>query len=95
LSIGAGITGIGMGMSTPTSNNAALQLAPDRAATIAGLRGMFRQTGGITGVSVTSAILARSSDPGLTQAWIFGIFAVVLVLSLPLIRFVPEHRGTW
>jgi MFS family permease len=95
LAFGAGITGIGMGMAAPPANNAGLQMAPDRVATVAGLRGMFRQVGGITGVSVTSAILARSADPGLTQAWVFGGLAVALVLVLPLIRLVPERLGTW
>jgi hypothetical protein len=62
---------------------------------VAGLRGMFRQTGAITAVSVTSAILARSGDPGLAQARVFLIFAVVLVAVLPLIALVPDHRGSW
>ena len=60
-----GICGIGMGISTPASNNATLQLAPDHAAAVAGLRGMFRQSGAITAVSITAAIVARSA----TQAW--------------------------
>ena len=36
----------------------------EEVAAIAGLRGMFRQAGAIMAVSVTTAILARSSDPG-------------------------------
>ena len=38
------LTGLGMGVCTPASNNATLQLAPDQIAQIAGLRGMFRQS---------------------------------------------------
>ena len=70
-----GICGIGMGISTPASNNATLQLAPDHAAAVAGLRGMFRQSGAITAVSITAAIVARSADPGLAQAHVFVVFA--------------------
>ncbi len=97
LAIGAGLTGFGMGLSVPASNNASLQLAPDQVAAIAGLRGMFRQSGAITAVSVTTAVIARSStaQAGIMQAHVFLIFAGILVLMLPLVKFVPEHRGRW
>jgi EmrB/QacA subfamily drug resistance transporter len=95
LALGAAITGIGMGMSVPATNNASLQLAPDQVAAIAGLRGMFRQSGAITAVSVTTAVIARSADPGVAQAHVFLVFAALLVLLLPLVRLVPEHHGNW
>jgi EmrB/QacA subfamily drug resistance transporter len=95
LAIGAAFTGLGMGLSVPASNNASLQLAPDQVAAIAGLRGMFRQSGSITAVSVTTAVIARSADPGLEQAHVFLVFAAILVLLLPLVRLVPEHHGSW
>jgi MFS family permease len=95
LATATGICGIGMGISTPASNNATLQLAPDDAAAVAGLRGMFRQAGAITAVSVTGAIVARSASPGLAQASIFLVFAAVLIAALPLVLLVPEHRGRW
>jgi EmrB/QacA subfamily drug resistance transporter len=95
LSIGAAVSGLGMGMSVPAANNASLQLAPDQVAAIAGLRGMFRQAGAITAISVTTAVLARGAHPGLMQAYIFVVFAVILVILVPLVRLVPEHRGRW
>jgi EmrB/QacA subfamily drug resistance transporter len=97
LAIGAGLTGFGMGLSVPASNNASLQLAPDQVAAIAGLRGMFRQSGAITAVSVTTAVIARSSpaEAGIMQAHVLLVFAGILLLMLPLVRFVPEHRGNW
>jgi EmrB/QacA subfamily drug resistance transporter len=95
LAIAAAITGFGMGLSVPASNNASLQLAPDQVAAIAGLRGMFRQSGAIIAVSVTTAIIARSSDPGIVQAHVFVVFALLLVVLLPLIRLVPDHHGNW
>jgi len=79
----------------PASNNAILQLAPDQAAGIAGMRGMFRQGGSIISVSVATAVIARSAHPGVTLGHIFLIFAGLLVLTLPLILKVPEHRGEW
>jgi EmrB/QacA subfamily drug resistance transporter len=97
LAIGAGLTGFGMGLSVPASNNASLQLAPDQVAAIAGLRGMFRQSGAITAVSVTTAVIARSApgQAGIMQAHVLLVFAGILLLMLPLVRFVPEHRGNW
>jgi MFS family permease len=95
LALGTCITGIGAGISTPASNNATLQLAPDHAASVAGLRGMFRQAGAITAVSITAAIVARSASPGIAQAHVFLIFAAVLVVALPFVLMVPEHRGNW
>lgn len=95
LSIAAAITGVGMGMSMPASNNASLQLAPDQAAAIAGVRGMFRLSGSITAVSIATAIIARSANPGMAQAYVFLVFAGVMVAVLPLLRLVPDHRGSW
>jgi MFS family permease len=95
LSLAAGLTGVGMGFSTPASNNATLQLAPEQTAAVAGLRGMFRQSGAITAVSLTAAVLARSSHPSLAQAHIFVIFGLIMVAVLPLLLLVPEHRGRW
>jgi EmrB/QacA subfamily drug resistance transporter len=95
LAVAAGLTGVGMGASTPASNNATLQLAPDQSAAIAGLRGMFRQSGAITAVSVTAAVLARSAHPGIAQAHIFIVFAIIMLAVLPLLLLVPDHRGRW
>jgi len=95
LAIAGALTGCGMGLSVPAANNASLQLAPDQVAAIAGLRGMFRQSGAIAAVSVTTAIIARSSHPGIDQARVFLVFAALLLLILPLIRLVPEHHGGW
>jgi EmrB/QacA subfamily drug resistance transporter len=95
LAIAGALTGCGMGLSVPAANNASLQLAPDQVAAIAGLRGMFRQSGAIVAVSVTTAIIARNSHPGIDQARVFLVFAALLLLILPLIRLVPEHHGGW
>jgi EmrB/QacA subfamily drug resistance transporter len=89
------VVGLGVGCAAPATNNATLQLAPDNIAAITGLRGMFRQIGGIIYVSLATALLARSIHPGLTQAHIFVVQAIILVIMASLIRIVPDHRGTW
>lgn len=95
LAIAAAINGCGMGLSVPAANNASLQLTSDQVAAIAGLRGMFRQSGSIIAVSVTTAVIGRSSQPGIVQAPIFLVFAALLLVLLPLIRLVPDHHGNW
>jgi MFS family permease len=95
LAAAAGVTGVGMGLSMPAANNASLQLAPDQISAIAGLRGMFRQSGGIIAVSVTTTILAHSPNAGITQAHSFVVFAAVLLLIVPFTLLVPNHRGSW
>jgi len=95
LAVAAGVMGLGMGVSVPATNNAIMHLAPADTGAVAGLRGMFRQAGGITGVAVVTAVLARSAHPGLAQAWSLVVLAVVLACLVPLIWLVPEHRGSW
>lgn len=96
LSIGAGITGLGNGIANPASRNACLQVAPNEVAAITGLRQMFVFTGIIFSVSTVTAILNRSADPGLAQAHILWVVAaILLVVMVPLVFRVPEHKGSW
>ncbi len=87
------LTGLGMGVAVPGSNNAILHLAGAEIGAVAGLRGMFRQAGGIMAVSISTAVVARSTDPGAALAGSFLIFALLMAASIPLMRMVPDHRG--
>lgn len=95
LMVAAGITGVGMGVSVPASNNAGLQLAPDQIASIAGLRGMFRQSGSIIAVSVMTAAATNTTDPGMATAHGFVVLSALMLLAVPLIFTIPDHRGNW
>ena len=84
------ISGIGMGMMMPPSNNACIELMPDKVATITGLRGMFRTVGGILGISLITMILHLSSSP-VSGFWIaFTSYGLGMLLGLPLIFMMPE-----
>lgn len=89
------LVGAGSGVINPPSRNAGLQLAPERAATLAGLRSMALQIGSITTVSIATAFLAQAADPGVVQAWFYFACALLFVVALPLIARVPEHHGAW
>lgn len=95
LSIAAGFTGVGIGVAVPASNNATLHRAPESTASVAGLRGMFRQSGGITGISVITAIVAHDANPALTLAHVFWVLAFLLICLIPVVYLVPDHRGRW
>jgi EmrB/QacA subfamily drug resistance transporter len=96
LSIGAGLTGLGNGMANPASRNACLQIAPNEVAAITGLRQMFVYMGIIFSVSTVTAILNRSPDPGMAQAHILWVVAgILLLVMVPLVFRVPEHKGSW
>jgi MFS family permease len=89
------LVGVGRGANNPASRNAGLQLAPAHASTLAALRTMCMSIGTIVTISIDTAILANSHDPGRIQAWLFVAIAALLVAALPLIARVPEHRGSW
>jgi MFS family permease len=89
------LVGAGRGANNPASRNAGLQLAPEYSSTIAALRTMSMQIGTIIAISIDTTILASSHDPGRIQGWLFALFAALLVVALPLIARVPEHRGSW
>ncbi len=95
LAIACSVVGIGTGVSSPAGRNAGLQLAPDQSAGIAALRTTGRQVGSIASISITTAILAQSADPGSVQATVYVVFAVLLIVCLPVIARIPEHRGSW
>jgi EmrB/QacA subfamily drug resistance transporter len=95
LAMTACVIGLGTGFSSPASRNAGLQLAPDQSAAIAALRSTGRQVGQIAAVSITTTIIAQSASPGGLQAKVFVAFAILLVICLPVISRVNEHRGSW
>jgi MFS family permease len=96
LAIAAAIMGIGNGIAAPATNNATLSFAPGEVASIAGLRGMFRQLGAIVAISIATALATRTSHPGVALGHSFiGFSFVVLLIVIPLVFTVPNRKGTW
>ncbi|WP_027363830.1 MFS transporter [Desulfotruncus alcoholivorax] len=88
------VSGMGVGMASPSSNNAAIELMPNKIAEISGLRGMFRQTGGVIGTSLIVLILSRFHNQLDGFHFIFGAMSLLLVAAIPFIRGVPDGRKT-
>ena len=79
-----------MGLANPAANNAALDLAPEKAAAITGMRGMARSIGGLIGVALVTLILSHYSDQAKGIQEIYTGFAILLVLLLPIIFLIPD-----
>jgi EmrB/QacA subfamily drug resistance transporter len=93
--LGATISGVGVGLASPASNNAAMHLAPDRVSSVSGLRGMFRQVGAILAISSISPVVSASAEPVTAQAIAFAVLAVALLIAVPIILRIPSYRGRW
>ncbi len=84
------VMGIGLGILLPATNNACIELMPDRVATITGLRGMFRSVGGVCGISLITIILHLSPTPEIGFWITFVSFGLGLLLSIPLVFLMPS-----
>ncbi|MCL6448140.1 MAG: MFS transporter [Armatimonadetes bacterium] len=87
------VSGVGVGLASPPSNNAAIELMPEKIAAISGLRGMFRQAGGVLGTSLILLILSFYPDKSVGFRVIFTGMAVFLLAAAPFIKKVPDGRG--
>jgi EmrB/QacA subfamily drug resistance transporter len=86
------LTGVGMGIVFPPSNNACIELMPEKVATITGLRGMFRNVGGALGISVITIILHSSSTPANGFRATFVSFGLGLLFTIPLVFLMPSGK---
>jgi EmrB/QacA subfamily drug resistance transporter len=86
------VTGIGLGILFPASNNACIELMPEKVATITGLRGMFRSVGGVCGISLITIILHLSATPATGFRTVFIGFGLGLLLAIPLAFLMPSGR---
>jgi EmrB/QacA subfamily drug resistance transporter len=85
-----GVSGVGIGLSAPSSSNAGLDLAPREAAALTGLRGMFRQTGGAIGTAAIVLALSFFPDKAHGLSVIFIALAGVMLLTIPLAFMIPD-----
>lgn len=88
-------TGIGIGIALPASNNACIELMPERVATISGLRGMFRYVGGAFGISLITIIFHLGSAPESGFRATFISFGLGLLFAIPLVFLMPTGKNGW
>ena len=88
------VGGFGMGLASPASSNAAIDQAPDKAASITGIRGTFRLAGGTISISCVVLALSFFSDQAAGLDHIFLVFTGLLVVTVPLVLMIPEALPT-
>ncbi|MGE3792913.1 MAG: MFS transporter [Dehalococcoidia bacterium] len=80
--------GFFFGMANPSLQNASMDIAPDRIASIAGLRGMFQTIGGTMGISISVLVASRAATTadGLQLAYrsyaLIMLFVPLFVLAI-------------
>jgi EmrB/QacA subfamily drug resistance transporter len=84
------IGGLGMGLANPASSNAAIDQAPDKAASITGIRGTFRLAGGTISISCVVLALSFFTDQAAGLDTIFLVFTAILLVTVPLVLMIPE-----
>ena len=65
-------------------------IAPDQAAQITGLRGMFRTSGGIIGIASMVLVLSLATDQAAALRTMFLVLSVLLLISIPMAMVVPD-----
>lgn len=93
LGLSAVVCGVGIGIAGPPSNNASISLMPDHVAAISGLRAMFRMTGGILAITITTALIGSGSTEGTALGKAFGVFGAIAILVSPAILAIPERTS--
>lgn len=84
------LVGIGSGMVSPASNNACIELMPDKAASITGLRQISRQMGQAIGVAISTLVLEYSSSMARGFTILFFGFTSVLLIAMIAVFYMPE-----
>jgi MFS family permease len=85
------LSGLGMGLLIPASNNAGLDLLPRRAAVLAGLRGMFNSVGGIIGTAIIVVWLSLSPDKAAGMQTVFTTLGLLMLATIPLVFLIPDR----
>jgi len=86
------LSGMGIGIFYPASNNACIELMPEKVATITGLRGMFGNVGGVLGISFITIILHLSSTRANGFRATFISLGLLLLFTIPLIFLMPSGK---
>jgi EmrB/QacA subfamily drug resistance transporter len=84
------LLGLGFGISGPASSNAPIDVMPEKVAAITGIRGMFRQTGGVIGTATVVFVAALFADEAHGLEVVFFGMAFVVLTVIPTVFFIPD-----
>lgn len=95
LAVSTFLIGFGFGVMSPAARNAGIQLAPDQSANLAAIRSLGLQLGQIISIAGATSIIGASLYPENAQAMVYLGLAILLIVTIPIIHRVPEHKGSW
>ena len=87
------LSGIGIGLASPASNNAALDLAPTKVAAVTGIRSMFNMTGGALSVTAIVLVLSYAPDAAAGLELTFVVLAAVMCIAMLLAVCITDRRS--
>ena len=70
--------------------DATLDLLPQRAAVISGIRGLFRSTGGVVGTAIIVLWLELSPDKAAGMRTIFTVLGLLMLATTSLVLLIPD-----
>lgn len=82
--------GLGIGIGNPASNLACMDLMPQRASTIQGVRAMFRWSGGSISIAVITLVLQFVGDKAFGFRIIYIGISLIVILAIPFIFALPD-----
>jgi hypothetical protein len=74
----------------PASNNALLDLVPERAGVISAMRGVFRSIGSIIGTAMIVVILELHDDKAAALRFSFTAYGALLLAAVALTFLIPD-----
>ncbi len=83
------LVGLGAGLVSPASNNACIELMPDKVSSITGLRQISRRMGGTFSIGVSTLILQSSASMAQGFTWVFMISSILMLLAVPVALAMP------
>ena len=84
------ISGLGTGIAAPASNNACIELMPERVSTITAIRAMFRQAGGAVSVTAGSLLLHVAGNIASGFVYLYLGISVIMVMMIPALFLMPR-----
>lgn len=84
------LSGLGQGLILPASNNACIELLPDRVSTISGLRAAIRNVGHALGIALATIVLYNSGSFARGFEFFFFGTALITLITMPFIFAMPR-----
>ena len=89
------LIGFSLGLMSPASRNAGIQLAPEESANIAAIRSLGLQMGQIVSIAGATSIIAAANNPSKAHGFVYLGLAAIILAAIAVIPRVPESRGKW